>query len=86
MDKNTIMKLEDIKIIIDIIKICFIILCTYYTALKLTNLIKREKSKDILMQITIMTGVSLISKVIKEILGFSYCIIFKNNNSVKIGY
>jgi len=68
------MELESMPVIIDIIKIYFISICTYYMELKLTNNnidIKYKRLIFILMNVC-MFSIAIISKTIKEMVGFSY--------------
>ena len=71
---ETVMELESMPVIIDIIKIYFISICTYYMELKLTNNnidIKYKRLIFILMNVC-MFSIAIISKTIKEMVGFSY--------------
>lgn len=73
---NFIMELEDIKIIADIIKIYFISICTCYVAMRVINKKIYINLKNILIVSASMIFISIISKLIKEIFGYSYSIIF----------
>lgn len=71
---ETVMELESMPVITDIIKIYFISICTYYMELKLTNNnidIKYKRLIFILMNVC-MFSIAIISKTIKEMVGFSY--------------
>lgn len=76
MDENAIMQLENIKFIVDVIKIYFIILCTYYTASKLANKTKCIKIRNLIIMSASMLLVSFMSKIIKCSFGFFYCVLF----------
>lgn len=72
---NFTMEPENINVIADIIKICFINICTYYIALKLTNKSIYTNLRKILIVGVSLIIISIISKIIKEIFGFLYNVI-----------
>ena len=71
-----IMEIEDIENIADIIKIFYICIFTYYINFKIINKTLNMTIKKSLMIIVSMIAISLICRLIKIILGFSYNIIF----------
>lgn len=75
MNIDAIMELEELKFIVDFIKIYFIILCTYYTSLKLIDITEYNVLKNII-NIIIISIISIITKIIKDTYGFLYCVIF----------
>ena len=73
---------ENINDLVDVIKIFFIIVCTYYTNLKIAN---KDYKSNWYMNIAIFVSIvvlSLICKLVKQELGFFYTIIF---NVLSIG-
>ena len=68
-------ELEEIQVMADMIKICFISLCTYYIGLRLTrNTMTLTMKRIIFMGISIVL-ISVMSKWIKSTFGFFYSII-----------
>ncbi len=69
-----IMGLGDITNIIDIIKIYFICIGTYYIAIKITN--EKTNTKAIFIVVTASIIITIIGKLIKGFYGYTYNLIF----------
>ena len=72
---NIIMEIGDIKNIVDIIKLFYICVFTYYTNFKLINKKIKITLKNLIVVIISMLGIAVICKCIKNLLGYSYNII-----------
>lgn len=70
---NYMVEAEDVKNIVDILKICFICIGTYYTGMKVIN--KNFKNKYLFLEFISILCISIISKYIKQNIGFIYSII-----------
>ena len=90
---NYITSLKDIGIIVDIIKIFFVVIYTYCVGIKIIN-IQTTKKSNIIMIFTIML-LAVTCKVIKDIYGFAYYVTFliiilglieAKINGINVGY
>ena len=75
MNMDFIMSLGEIEVVADLIKICFINICTYYMNFKLIGKKIEKNITDITLTVIIMFIIAIICKFIKQTLGFSYHII-----------
>ncbi len=90
---NYITSLKDIGIIVDIIKIFFVIIYTYCVGIKIINIQTTKKSNIIMIFTIILLAVTC--KVIKDIYGFAYYVTFliiilglieAKINGINVGY
>ena len=70
---NYLISLKDIEVIVDTIKIFFIIIYTYFIGIKITNIKLKSKKYIIILIMTLI--LSSICKLIKDTYGFMYYVI-----------
>lgn len=90
-----VMDLGDIEVWADILKLCFINLCTYYMNFKMINAQCNKKRMDIVVNIAIIIFITLICKFIKDKIDYLYGIVsslmlvgilFSRKSKSNIGY